>query len=183
MALAITDATTEFVSLAEVKRHLNIDDTDPANDDELDMLRSAAQEHVENLIGPVLHRTVTEQVRASGGFVTLGTVPVLSVTSLAATDGPITGYTPDVGAALLSNVRTSVNATVTYRVGRDSCPDAVRLATLIVAAHMWRTQLGNSPSALPDEEAGQGFDPSSADEVPSRARALLRPYLKPSGIA
>lgn len=196
MALPITDSSTEFVTLAEVKRHLNIDDTDLSNDDEIDLVRGAAQEHVENLIGPVLHRTVTQTLdptrrghcggwhsrgRCRGGSV-LSTLPVLSVTSVTVNGSPVTGYVFSPATATLCGAYSWAQTVVTYSVGRASCPDAVRLATLVIAAHMWRTQLGNSPSALPDEET-QGFDPSAADDVPPRAKALLRPYLKPAGVA
>lgn len=185
MPVPITDETSEFVTLAEVKRHLNIDTDDASQDMELDLIRGAAQEHVESLIGPVLHRTVTQVAPTSAdGVAVLNTLPVVSVTGVTGSGGALTGYALNASAGTVSAVWSSVPVTVTYRAGRDSCPDAVRLATLIVAAHLWQTQLGNAPSALPDDGL-QDFQPAFGVgfAMPARAAELLAPYLLLPGVA
>lgn len=186
MPVTITDTSTEFVTLEEVKRHANI--TSSKDDDELRMIVGAAQEHVESLIGPVLHRTVvqTEDVpfRSSSrlgtpGMVLLDTRPVLSITSITSAGQPVLDYVADVPGGVVTNVRGSI--VVTYMAGRTSCPDAVRMATLIVAAYLWRTQLGSSPSALPQDDTpdmGPAFGPGF-----ERAAELLAPYMLAPGIA
>lgn len=189
MPVSITDATTEFVTLDEVKRHLNIDPADPAGmaeDAEIDLMRSAAQDIVESLVGPVLHRTVTQTVPATQGcMVLLNTLPVLSVTSVTAAGATLTGYTLDANVGALSGLYAYVPATVTYQAGRDSCPDAIRVATLLTVGELWRSQLGNSPSALPDAEMSDYQQAVSGGSAipPPRAMALLAPYILLPGVA
>lgn len=180
MPVTITDATTEFVTLAEVKRHANI--ASAAADDELRMIVGAAQDHVESLIGPVLHRTVTQTVATARGTVLLDTRPVVSITSVMTGGLSASGYVLN-PAGFVENLR-GWSLTITYMVGRASCPDAVRLATCIIAAHLWRTQLGGSPSALPDEN-GSDSPPAFGAGIapPARAADLLAPYMLLPGIA
>ncbi|NUP32095.1 MAG: phage gp6-like head-tail connector protein [Streptomycetaceae bacterium] len=186
MPLTINDATTEFVTLDEVKQHANI--TQTVSDTELTFIRNASQELVESLIGPVLHRSASDFVPwTSGVGVVLKTLPALSVTGVTdSTGAAVTGWTTDLPGGTVNNLRGR-SLTIAYKVGRDSCPDAVRLATLIIAAHMWRTQLGNSPSAqnaLPDSAAADVAPAfTAAFGLPSRAAELLKPYLKPTGVA
>lgn len=180
MPLTITDATTEFVTLDEVKRHANI--TSAAHDVELEMIKGAAQDAVEGLIGPVLWRTVSATARASGGGAVLNVMPIVSLTS-ATVGGASVAATLDAAAGMLTGLGYVDGVSVEYVAGRTSCPDAVRLATLIIAAHLWRTQQGNSPSALPvdDELPSETFGVGYS--IPRRAEDLLAPYLLLPGVA
>lgn len=184
MALPITPETTQFITLQELKDHLNIPQTSFGDDTELDLHRGAAQEHVEALIGPVLQREVVETYTTRYGGVVLFTPPVLSVTSVTASDVALTGYTSVLGLGMLSGL-TSRNVTVTYTAGRTSCPDAVRLAALIIAGHLWELQRGaSSPSgALPVDAFDQAAPTGLGYLVPNRALELLSPYLLAPGIA
>lgn len=174
MPTPITAATTEFATLAEVKKHANISPTKTSDDDELSLFRDAAQEAVEHLIGPVLHRTVTETVSVSNGRALLSETPVLSVQSVAV-DGAAVTYT--VGAAGIVRGLPTYASTVavTYTVGRDVLPASVVVATLIIAEHLWKTQRGQAPTPLQTEDGtfvtGLGY------AIPNRAVDLLRPYL------
>ena len=169
MPLTLTAASTEFVSLAEVRDHVNV--TGDRSDVELDMMRGAAQDVVEGLVGPVLHRTVTDRSWPRGGLVMLSVVPVLSVTSVTANAVAVSGSVLESGG-LLSGVTGYGPVTVAYVVGRLVVPDAIRLATLIIAAHLWRTQQGSTPASFGDDVTATpiGF------AVPNRAVELLRPY-------
>lgn len=181
--MVIDDTTTQFISLTDLKAHLNI--TTTVDDVELEMVRAAAEAHVEALVGAILHRTVTETLTARNGAVALRQLPALAVTSATSSGAALT-TTLDSSAGLVALNRTVSGAVeVTYTVGRTSVPESVRLATLIVAAHMWDTQRGNTPSAYPgaagavDETVtfGLGFT------VPNRAMELLSPYLLVPGVA
>lgn len=182
MPLAITATSTEFITLDEVKRHANLSLSGAANDLELSLIKGAAEEHVQSLIGAVLHRSVTETVRAVDGRVLFNQAPVLSVQSLTLS-GQAVAYTLD-SSGMLSGVRAYGDLTATYTVGRASAPDAVRLAALIIAEHLWQTQRGNAPSALPATDTGFAEPTFGVGfAIPNRALELLGPYLLPPGIA
>jgi hypothetical protein len=170
--LTITATSTEFVTLDELKSHLNI--TANRDNAELDMVKGAAQDAVTHLIGPVLHRTVTETVWSRGGIAVLSYAPVVSVTTLFyALTNPVTA-TLHTDAGVLSDVDFNGALTAVYVAGRTVVPDAVRLATLIIAGHIWDLQRGTSPSALqgeePEPQMGLGY------AIPNRATDLLAPY-------
>lgn len=181
MPLPISGTTTEFITLAEVKKQANIPATNTAADDELERFRSAAQEHVEALIGPVLHRTFTETVRASGGVVVLRHMPVVSVASLTSSGTAVT-HTLDGASGLLTGVTARGDLSVEYVAGRSSAPDAVRVAALIIAADLWRTQRGDSPrGAMPG--GGEPLEGMPGAVAMSVARQMLEPYMLPPAVA
>lgn len=183
MPLPITGSTTEFITLAEVKAHANIPAGDTSHDTELDLFRGAAQEHVESLIGPVLHRVVTGTVHAHGGVVVLPLAPVVSVESLTSSGTAVT-YTLVGASGLLTGVTVRGDLSVSFTAGRSVAPDAVRVAALVIAEHLWKTQLGNQPASgvYPAEDeltvsAGLGF------AIPNRALELLGPYMSAPAVA
>lgn len=178
MPLTINANTTEWVIVDEVKKHANI--TSSTSDDELQLMCEAAQDMVEGLIGPVLWRTVTQRINANGSTLVLNTLPVVSVTSLTSGGSPATFTAVDGG--MLTDVTVRGDVVVTYVAGRTEVPGAVRLATLIIAAHLWQTQLGSAPTQLQDgfnsePTVGVGY------AIPNRAADLLAPYLTLPGVA
>lgn len=178
----ITPSTTEFISLDEVKAQTNVPASDTSHDTELDLFREAAQEQVEALVGPVLQRQVVETVRARpSGVVFLNQSPVVSVDTLTASGQPVTGYTLNNADGLLTGLVTAGDLVVTYTVGRTEAPASLRVAALIIAAHLWDTQRGNAPSAMPDDltpvEFGLGYS------LPNRALELLAPYMLAPAVA
>lgn len=184
MPLPITAETTEFITLAEVKAHANIPTSDTSHDSELALFQGTAQEHVESLIGPVLHQSMTESVKAFNGTVVLSKAPVVSVESFTSSGVAVTDYTLSKGSGLLTGVTASGDLSVSYTAGRASAPDTVRTATLIIAEHLWKTQLGNQPTTgvYPAEDelnvsAGFGY------AIPNRALELLRPYMLAPAVA
>jgi hypothetical protein len=178
MPLTINADTTEWITVDEVKRHANI--TTSTSDDEVELMRDAAQDAVEGLIGPVLWRTVTQRISANDSTLVLNTTPVLSVTSLTLSGSPATYTVIDGG--MLADVTARGDVVATYVAGRTVVPGAVRLAALIIAAHLWQTQLGSAPTQLQDgfnnePTVGLGY------AIPNRAADLLAPYLLLPGVA
>jgi hypothetical protein len=166
-------------SMEEFKQHLNR--TDSVDDPELRTHLTAATEWVEDeLGGPVTPTTYTE-VHA-GPEIVPRKRPLISVTSI----------TPYLGTALVAgayrvDTDTSVislrygagnELTVVYRAGLSAIPERVKLAGLIVAAHLWETQNGFAGRRNADEfvQSGLGF------AVPRRALQLLD-RLAVSGVA
>lgn len=181
MPIELGSSDTQFITLGEVKAHANIPSSQTSHDVELDMIRGSAEEVVQGLIGPVLWRTVVEVVRPRSGAAILSTLPVQSVTSVVNDGAVVSGYTLNGRAGLVEGVETRSALTVTYVAGRAVVPDAVRLAALIIAGHLWQTQRSGAPSALPSQDfdvpMGLGF------AIPARALDLLQPYLLPPAIA
>ena len=178
MPLTINANTTEWITVDEVKRHANI--TSSTSDTEIELMRDAAQDAVEGLIGPVLWRTVTQRISANGSTLVLNTLPVVSVTSLTLNGSAVTYTATDGG--MLADVTVTGDVVATYVAGRTQVPGAVRLAALIIAAHLWQTQLGSAPTQLQDDfsavpTVGVGY------AIPNRAADLLAPYLSLPGVA
>lgn len=177
MPLLIGPTTTAFITVDELKSHVNIPATKTEPNAELAMFAGAAQEAVEFLVGAVLHRPVTETVKASSpaGHVFLREAPILSVQSVTS-GGLATAYDFSTGVSYLTEVRPGAKVTVTYTVGRALVPDSIRVATLIIAGHLWDTQRGTaSPSPLQQDDTT--FVPGLGYAIPNRALDLLAPYL------
>lgn len=199
MPITIDGTTTAFITLPEVMRQANLPSTVSAGDlGELDLMREAAQDVVETFVGPILWRPgIVEQVPVneatyayvSGGQALLTQRPVVSVQSIAVVGTPaVVTYTLDQQAGLLTNIQPwtwtfARNLLVTYTAGRTTCPSAVRLAALIIATHLWQTQMGNAPTTggafgvteqrLDVAEFAAGYS------IPNRAVELLTPYRIP----
>lgn len=191
-AFDVDAAATAIVSLAEVKKHLNIDDTD--SDDELRFYMDAATEMVEGMVGPVARRIVTETVTGRDGELILNHAPAISLTTVESTQG-WTGTYDTAGMHLdgpsgivrygATGLTWSYPVSVTYVAGRVIVPAAIRLATLIILAHMWETQRGgDSPaSLLAGGDQDPGFSPGFGFAVPNRAKELLAPYMLAPSVA
>lgn len=176
MPLPITAETVQIVTIDELKEHLNIDSS--SDDTELDLHRAAAEDHVQNLIGPVLHREVIETSTSRNGVVMLRAAPVLAVNDVTFSGVAVAGYSVDLFTGLVSGLPNGT-VTVAFTAGRATCPDAVRLAALIIAGHLWQTQRGSSApaGALPADAFDQGAPVGLGYLVPNRALELLTPYL------
>jgi len=173
---------TDLVTLDDVKQHLDI--TRSTADAELMDYLEAATTVVEQYIGPVLPKTYVEK-HAAGDRIGLFHPPVLSLTSV----DPwfTTGYGTSYDVSLLTfDAQTGIvyrsngypfywgPFKVTYVAGLTVVSQNVRLATLIIIAHLWKTQRPAPPKLpgthLPEETevpAGMSF------AVPRRALELL----------
>lgn len=168
----VEPARVYVASIEEFKAHLNR--TDVADDAELRTHLSAATDWVEDEIGgPVSPTSFTEVHAGVVGEIVPRKRPLISVTSL----------TPYLGTALTASAyradtdlsviyfryAAGTEFTLVYRAGLTVIPERVKLAGLIVAAHLWETQNGFGGRRNADELAttGLGF------AVPRRAMQLL----------
>ncbi|WP_372728969.1 hypothetical protein [Nocardioides sp.] len=182
-------------TLTDLKIHQNI--TTSADDDELADTLDAAVEVVAGMIGPLETSEVTETHRAvSGSTLLLRRLPAGEVTAVSGrptgfgsfSDLTLADYEVDVSAGVLRMADGGYfygDYTVTYTSGRESLPASIRLAVLIIAAHLFETQ--RRPGFTSDAPAGfGGVDgvpdasiPGRGYAIPSRAQELLQPYMRP----
>jgi hypothetical protein len=167
----------EFADLTDLKAHLNMAST--RDDGELLDMLDAADEVVRGLVGSFAASSVVERVAVFDGTALLSRKP-----SGAVDLGDVTGFTVNAAAGLLQEVPAPNGArlTATYGTGGEPVPAAVRLATVIIAAHLWETQRGTaSPSPLSPDDVAPGFGAGFA--IPNRAKELLAPYTRPVQVA
>lgn len=169
-------------SMEEFKAHLNRSDT--TDDAELYTWLTVATDWVEGILGgPVAPLTFTERLEVQSGRFFPKRRPLVSVTSI----------TPDLQSSLDSStyivdtdrhmVRMQYYTwaaqgwyTIVYRAGLSTVPERVKMAGLIVAAHLWQTQNGGGGLPIPGDAnpndpltfaAGIGY------AIPNRARDLM----------
>jgi len=193
-----------FITLDEVKAQLNIPVNVTDDDAELNDYVEAACDMVESAVGPITSRTITgEFVDLMGRTIfneltTAGTRafvlrwrPVQSIQSITSAILAGVTYAPsefiiDGGTGI---VRRADGGTifgplvVSYTAGYDMPPGWARLAAKIIVQHLWGSQLGNSPGALPSDDT-QATDPAfgAGFAMPNRAAELLTPHLLTPGI-
>lgn len=177
------------VSASQMAAHLNMTNEQAgSNGPELDLVLEAATDVVENHVGPIVQRTVTEYVHAAGGALLLPSWPVVSVTSIADVDE----VAVDITDLYETGGRLSVYGSpfplgrylVTYEAGWATPPAALKLAVLIVAAHLWMTQRP-AGGMVPGRFGAEQFDTVGVPRgfaVPARALQLMEPFMQP-GVA
>jgi len=174
------------VSLTEVKAHLNIGADNIGSDDEIRAFINAATAAIEQRVGPMTRRTVTE-THDGGGKVLLRTYPVISLTTV--TDNGITltsgqyrerdGVVTKKSGTSATNFTTGLDGvSVTYQAGRTSVPADLRQAVLEQVRHMWETQRGQQRG----RRGGDDYTPGAAFNLTIRVKELIAPYELP-GIA
>jgi hypothetical protein len=182
-------------SIDDLKLHLN--KTDDVDDLELTDVLDAAVEVVGGLVGPLDSETVTDvHYGVAGQTLLLRRMPVAEVLEVSSRSVGYSGFTEltladyelDTAAGALRMQTGGLffgDISVTYSVGRETVPAAIRLAVLIIAAHLWETQRmpmqDSGPAGfggmdgIPDAgSAGRGF------AIPNRAQELLQSYMSPS---
>lgn len=179
---------TDIVTLAEAKTHLNI--TDSSSDAELAGFIGAATQPVEDVVGPVVQRTVTEVFDGGRASVLLTSRPVSSITSVTDTGATIssTSYTFNAASGVLTQIAGPSplpflvgvqSVSVTYVAGRvantaavaSSAYGAIRMAALIIVQHLWETQ--RPAAAGPFSQGVDDYDPRYSFSIPRRATELL----------
>lgn len=154
------------VSLSEVKDYLNMTDTDINRDAELLSFLNAAVSAIEQRVGPLTRRTVTEVHNGGVSAILLRQPPVLSVTSVTESGSTVTGYSLSASAGVLTRVSgysRSVwtdgfgNISVTYVAGRTLVPADLRQAVLEATKHLWETQRGKMRRGQDDFIAGSAY--------------------------
>lgn len=175
----------------DLKAHINLPLDDTSQDDELEVILDAAVEVVAGIVGPLEVGTVTETHRDVNSAVLLlrrlpvGALSAVSSSSLGvATELTLADYEVDTAAGTVYAVdgsRFYGTFVVEYETGTATLPASVRLAILIVAAHLFETQRVPMQSG---EVAPIGFSGgidavspvSRGYALPNRAIELLRPY-------
>ncbi|SCL31967.1 hypothetical protein GA0070616_4366 [Micromonospora nigra] len=152
---------TAIVGLADAKRHLNIPATDTTDDEELRGFILSASAVVEDVVGIVARRTVTETASGGGRHIILERPPVLEVAEVL-----VDGQAVDAGdytwspSGLLAR-RSGVwpcglrNVEVMYVAGKSVVPHNIVDATLELIRINWRPQAGGNYSAF---DGGGGDD-------------------------
>ena len=178
-------AATDIVTVDEVKKQLNIDPADTSQDEELAVYVSAVTEVVEDIVGPVVPREVTESHDGISGIVILNRPPVISITTVA--EGGTTLTADDFTASLEAGILYRRNGlwaggrgavTVTYQAGRTTTPPAIRLAAKELAQVNFRPQLGGDYSPFDTDSPDEGIpgEVRLGFFVPRRVRELLKPH-------
>jgi hypothetical protein len=139
--------STPPVGLPEFLDHLNMTAEDATDVDELELTLEAATDLVESHVGPMVAREVTQVASTSpDGTIVLRSWPVSSVTTITDPDGgEVDVETVEQYAGVLSVPYPGVafgagRHTVVYEAGWVEVPAALKLATMIVARHLWETQ-------------------------------------------
>jgi hypothetical protein len=183
-----------IVTYEDVKAHLNLSDDRDAF--ELQSFIDAATNVVEQEIGPVLPTSYTETQFVGGrSTLVLNHPPIQSIQSVVEyawnlaqtlTEQPFgssvttLGYVFEAESGLLRRYTSGFPTyfmgpvTVTYTAGRTTIPPAVRMATLVIVAHLWQTQRGTSP--LPSLGGEQPAPVGPGGGIPLIARELLKGY-------
>lgn len=173
-----------FLAQSDVKDFLNL----TSYPTELALHVNAACDLIENAVGPVTPRTVTETIHSRSGVLVLTHTPVISVTSLASLYvGNLSwlpgDFTLDAATGVLYQpLGRSVDGpyVVTYQSGRQPVPDALVLAALFVVRETWGSQRGASP--LPMSGEGQQAPPTWTEALTPRAAQLVAPYRRAAAI-
>ncbi|WP_420123203.1 hypothetical protein [Nakamurella sp.] len=178
----------DIVTVAEVKKQLNIPETDDSQDDELAVYIAAVTEVVEDIVGPVVPREVTETHDAAGPVLLLRQPPAVSITSVVEAGATLTAddYLVDLDAGILRRRQPygwvgGIGAvTVTYQGGRNTTPAAVKLAAKELVMVNFRPQLGGdySPFDTDSPEEGIPGEVRLGFFVPNRVRELLKPHAR-----
>lgn len=187
----VRPATPQYlVSLTDIKQYLNI--LTATNDEELRGFVEAATDMVEDIVGPVIVRTVTETHSRPGRVLVLQQPPVISLVSVSSvfTGGwgydigtvdvdPQTGILRRLDGLSVGNSR-SYPLRVIYRAGRPVVPASITLATKVIIDHLWETQRGHTQGIRPSPGTGRSSKKTSiVSSIPPRAQELLRPYRRP----
>ncbi|MBZ6175595.1 hypothetical protein KVH24_23120 [Streptomyces olivaceus] len=183
-----------LLTLAEAKAQLNT--KSDVDDTELEAYVDSVTAVIEEFVGPVEPREVTEHHDAGSGrrVLVLRMVPVLSLTSvtpllIGGVSYPVDGLVLDSDTGEVrrrdSGVFRGLLQAVT-QAGRPSVPPTINLAARMLVQHLWRTQRLSRGGGL----AGGGDDysvsspiPGFGYAVPNRVLELLQPYRMPPGVA
>lgn len=176
-------APAPFVTLDEVKAHLNI--TSTRHDEELPRFISAVCTLIEKLIGPVTVRTVTDYLTDTDFPLVCSVRPTLELQSVTHILGgyDTTNLHLDPAAGII--IPTGWYAlpllgvvTLTYTAGRPTVTDDIRMAALEFIRHLW--QQGQNGVQKP---FGQGSDDTTYTAMgylmPNRVREMLSSEVLP----
>ena len=173
-------AETFIVSLADVKRYLNI--TSTTSDEELRQFILEATDICEAMVNQKLRRkSFTEDYTAVEGSVMLTQQPVTAITSLTENDVALVedvDYFVNYRAGIIYRGDSTMrrfwrsgvnNITVTYIAGKTEPSPTEQLLVKETTRHLWRTKRGASPMAMGN---GDEFIPGGNNVITSRMQEL-----------
>lgn len=181
-----------IVSLAAGKRHINEDMTQTAHDDEIMEFILVGTDIIENVIGAVVMRTITNERHSAGGSLWLRKYPIVSVTSIQPylTFGvgyPISliRWDNDSGRVERLDGYPFIGGpfAVTYAAGRQIVSQTIIGAAKQILAHLWETQRSGMSASGPSEEDVMYAIRGKEYTVPRRVLELLQPGKKPPRVA
>jgi uncharacterized phiE125 gp8 family phage protein len=167
----------QLVSMIEVKDHLNIDQDDASDDEELRRVAVSASKRVEDAT-QLWHLTTVVEVLPPSSTLVLSRLPVGSVTSVVQDGVTTDAASYELVSGTLLQASTGYGSlwpasrgqvTVTYEAGASAVPSVIRDAVLATVKHVWRSQRGATTSLT--------------YALPLDALQLLQPYLRASGVA
>lgn len=162
-----TGLPTEIITVTEAQAHPGITGSIAS----LQLYIDAVTELIEDYCGPVVPRTVIQHVTSNGVVILEGRV--LSLASVQRGTMAVTGYTLNAGAGLLTGYLAGT--VVTYVVGFNPIPKAIRLAALYAVQHASESASGAVP--VSGQSGGdEVFTLSRGFFLPNRAKELLERY-------
>ncbi|WP_433415036.1 hypothetical protein ACQP1V_36270 [Microtetraspora malaysiensis] len=188
----ILDQPADFITVAELKMHLNKSSSVTVDDVELARFVSAACRIVVDRVGHVSPVAAVTDRSVRHDQLVLEHRPVVSITSVVKLPGGeavpaadelagTNGWSLTSPEGVLSVAGMSGRLRVSYMAGRDPIPGRITMAALELAAHLWRgsqlNQAGGRP-ALGDSDALSASVRPYA--LPYRVIELLG--LKPAGV-
>lgn len=197
-AAAVTDVfdvrpggSRQLISLKDAREHLN--KVSVVDDDELRGMINAATAPVEDLIGPVVRRTVTDERHTSRGQRVLELLEhhvlvVESVTYVDTGEDALDVDDLDIrGEAGQIRLKDDTGfprggLLVTYVVGRTVVDESIVTAAGIIVNHLWETQRGGKGRPAAFGRSGESAGPDdlvrtpSGFLIPNRAAQLLEPH-------
>lgn len=172
-------ASVGIFSLAEAKKHLNVDEDSHDDDEEIQGFIRSVTEVCERYVGALVRTVHTQRVEGGRG-IALNHFPVLSITSITAV---WPGHVPPALADLHIDETTGViqrkdgdricgPLIVIYVAARTAIPSHVRLAGKILLQHLWETQRGQQGGAS-FGGSQEPWDPRFSFAIPRRVLELL----------
>ncbi|MFI9344927.1 hypothetical protein ACIG0D_27230 [Streptomyces sp. NPDC052773] len=179
-----------ILSLQEAKRHLK--KTDDRDDEEIRDWNEACTRAVEQFVGPVVMRTVTENARfVSARSLALTLTPAVELTSVTSATASGTSYNVD---DLILDGATGIVTRLdgglmygplrfVYVVGRPIVTANIRGAARIILQHLWRTRQGpgRPQRGIEDFDVTEPL-PGLGFAIPNRAVQLLDPDRLPPAV-
>ena len=191
-----------LVSLIDAKQFLNI--TSSINDEELRGFIEAATQVVENVVGPVIPRTIVEVHSRPGPVLQLQQPPAIRLISLSS----ILTMTPFLGGSQVYDVTlldldpgtgivrrldgyplgrrfTGLPPSplrIVYTAGRLAVPASITIAAKVIIDCMWETQRGHLEGTRPRPGGGGSSSQKGKgvkDTIPKLALEMLQPYRQP----
>ncbi|MFF2650386.1 head-tail connector protein [Streptomyces sp. NPDC058045] len=181
-----------LISLDDAKQQLNL--TGDRDDDELLAFIDGVTAPIENLVGVIEPREITETVTGRGATLALLTVPAIELVSVipqldAGATLAVAGLHLDGSTGIVRRLDGGLFHggpwTVTYRAGRADVPATITLAARMLVQHLWRTQTASRGPVLAggDDYSVTEPVPGFGYAIPNRVLQLLEPYKLPPAVA